>query len=202
MRLRTDEELIKLAHTKEAFLETLRHGAKAFKQAFLGGRVLKAGPGLLLGDRVAAVNAGQTLISQLGGSGIKVHRARVKSPRSMAAKNITSAPDDLLGMQVYGRNVGDVKKLTDTLHQRGVTITSQNALRRPGYHGVNIKGTYRGTPLEVQMVPSRRSNMGQLMEHALSYKQKTEAPLAIGFDKWVGKKIAPRMVSSKSWIPG
>ena len=37
--------------------------------------------------------------------------------------------------------------------------------------------------------------MGQIMEHSLGYKQKTEAPLANRFDKWVGREVAPRMVN-------
>ena len=46
------------------------------------------------------------------------------------------------------------------LEGQGVTGLSSSAKARPGYHGVNIKGLYQGTPVEMQVNPGRISNMG------------------------------------------
>jgi len=132
-------------------------------------------------------------------SGVNVHRARVKTPGSMQAKGLTTVPDDLLGMQIYGRNMGDVRNAMAALQRAGVTGLKPSVKVRPGYHGVNIKGTYGQTPIEMQVSPGRASNVGQMMEHALGYKQKTEAPGATWFDKWIGRKVAPWLVR-RSWL--
>jgi hypothetical protein len=98
-------------------------------------------------------------------------------------------------MQAYARGPKDVQRIMAALRAEGVTGLSASAKTRPGYHGVNIKGAYRGVPLEYQASPGRISNMGQVMEHSLGYKQVTEAPRAYVVDKWVGKHVAPRMVN-------
>ena len=180
---------------KIALRETLRHAWKAGKQALLGGTTLTASPGMFLPQRKRAVVAGNALMENLRRRGIATHRARVKSPASMGAKGLTQVPDDLLGMQTYARSPADVRRLMEALREEGVEGLTASAKTRPGYHGINIKGTYRGVPLEYQASPSRVSNMGQIMEHALGYKQKTEAPRANRFDRWVGRAVAPRMVN-------
>jgi hypothetical protein len=190
------EELAKLEGIeKVAIRETLRVGWKAGKEAFQGGTKLKAGPGSFLPQRQQAVQHGTGLMEALKKRGIQTHRARVKTPASIAAKGLTEVPDDLLGMQGYVKNPGDLKRLLNALRKEGVTIDRSSAKMRPGYHGINIKGTYKGVPIEYQASPGRVSNMGSIMEHSLGYKQSTEAPLANRFDKWVGKKVAPKMVN-------
>ena len=180
---------------KVAIRETGRIGLKALKQALLGGTELKAAPGVFQAQREKAVGAGTKLMDALKARGITTHRARVKTPESITAKGLTEVPDDLLGMQTYARSPEEVQSLMNALKAEGVTGLSASAKTRPGYHGVNIKGSYEGTPIEFQASPSRVSNMGQIMEHSLGYKQKTEAPLANRFDKWVGREVAPRMVN-------
>jgi hypothetical protein len=191
-------EMEKLAASdmeKVAIRETLRIGKKALKAAFLGGTDLSAPKGMLQPERTRAVSAGNTFMGDLKKRGIRVHRARVKSPSSLKAGGHTSAPDDLLGMQAYARSPEEVENLIKSLKASGATISGTSKKTRPGYHGVNIKGTYQGTPFEMQASPGRISNMGQVMEHSLGYKVGTEAPNANRFDKWVGKKVAPKMVN-------
>ena len=180
---------------KIAVRETVRVGWKAIKSAVRGGTKLDAPAGAFHSQRKQAVTSGNSLMAALQKRGIKTHRARVKSPQSMEAKGLTEVPNDLLGMQAYAKGPDDVKKLMNALRAEGVEGISASAKTRPGYHGVNIKGTYKGVPIEYQASPGRISNAGQVMEHSLGYKQKTEAPLANAFDKWVGKKVAPRMVN-------
>tara|TARA_Y100000310_G_scaffold244704_1_gene249578 strand:- start:2591 stop:3313 length:723 start_codon:yes stop_codon:yes gene_type:complete len=179
---------------KTAIRETLRIGRKALRAAIKGGTNLKAPPGVYLTERKGAVRYGQDLIGKLQVGGFKVHRARVKSPRAITAKGSSSVPDDLLGMQAYTKSPKDVQKLVNQLRSSGAIVLRPLPITRPGYHGVNIKGTYKGVPFEMQASPGRRSNVGQLMEHSLGYKVSTEAPKANRFDKWFGKKVAPRMV--------
>jgi hypothetical protein len=186
---------------KEAVFETLRVGAKALKHSLFGGTKLTAAPGSLHPQRLAAVSSGETLMKGLQGQGVNVHRARVKTPASLQSGGHVASPDDLLGMQMYGKGPKDVARIQDALKAQGVSISGSIPVVRPGYHGVNIKGNYQGTPMEMQVSPSRRSYMGSLMEHALAYKPKTEAPLSNAFDRWVGKRVAPKMVSAKSWVP-
>jgi hypothetical protein len=180
---------------KVAIRETLRLGSKAVREALMGNTKLSAPPGLMHAERQSAVAAGQDLMGRLQKRGIRTHRARVKSPSSMAAKGLTSVPDDLLGMQAYGSGPQDVDRLMKALRAEGVEGLRASAKTRPGYHGINIKGTYRGTPVEYQVSPGRISNVGQMLEHSLGYKQATEAPRANRIDKWVGKAIAPRLVN-------
>jgi hypothetical protein len=174
-------------------------GAKALWQALRGKRVLSAEPGMFYQQRQAAVDQGTRLMKMLGQSGINVHRARVKSPASMQAKGLTTVPDDLLGMQVYGKNQSDVSNVINALQSAGVSGLSSSMKIRPGYHGVNIKGTFGSVPMEMQVSPGIVSNVGQMMEHALGYKQLTEVPTATRFDKWVGKRVAPWLVR-QSWM--
>ncbi len=180
---------------KIAIRETLRIGRKAIKAAFFGGTNLKAPKGVFQAERQQAVKGGQGLMKSLRDQGQKVHRARVKSPGSIIAGGHKSLPDDLLGMQAYAKSPEDVQKLINRLRASGAIVASKSTKTRPGYHGVNIKGTYKGSPFEMQASPSRRSNMGQIMEHSLGYKVTTEAPKANRFDKWVGKKVAPKLVN-------
>lgn len=189
------------AKEKEAIFETLRHGAKALKGALLGGTKLRAAPGAFQAQRKAAVAAGDDLMAALNKRGIKTHRARVKSPSSIEAKGLTEVPDDLLGMQIYGKGPESVKQTMDALKAQGVTGLRADKVVRPGYHGVNIKGMSGKTPMEMQISPGRMSNIGQQMEHSLAYKAKTEAPFSNFIDRWFGKKVAPKMVSSGSWVP-
>jgi len=186
---------------KEAQWETIRHGFKALKGSLLGGTKLVANPGVMQAPRMQAAKSGKNLIHNLEGKGLKIHRARVKTPQSIQAKGLTDVPDDLLGMQMYGKGPEDVQRAMKALQDQGVTGLSSSAKARPGYHGVNIKGLYQGTPVEMQVNPGRISNMGQQMEHALGYKAKTEAPRSTFVDRWVGKHVAPRMVKSRSWVP-
>ncbi len=181
--------------------ETARLGWKAAKGALFGGTKLKAAPGVFHAERQAATRAGKSLMEGLGESGVKVHRARVKTPGSIAANRSTAVPDDLLGLQAYGKSPADVERVLGALRARGVEVAKVSPHARPGYHGVNIKGTYRGTPMEMQVSPGRLSNMGQMMEHSLGYKPATEAPLSTFIDRWVGKHVAPRMVRARSWVP-
>ena len=195
-------ELEKLAdHEKEAIFETLRVGWKAGKGALLGGKKLQAPPGVYQQERARAVQKGNALMKALKGRGVPTHRARVKSPGSIEAGGHTQVPDDLLGMQVYGDGPKDVEKIIKQLKEQGVEVAKVSPHARPGYHGINIKGTYQGTPVEMQVSPSRLSNMGQQMEHSLGYKPATEAPRSNAFDRWFGKKVAPRMVQRGSWVP-
>lgn len=190
------EELAKLEGIeKVAIRETLRVGKKAFKAAVTGGTELKAPPGMFLAERRSAVEHGNALMKALKKRGVTTHRARVKSPSSMAAKGLKEVPNDLLGMQAYASGPRGVRDLMEALKAEGVTGISASMKTRPGYHGVNIKGTYKGVPVEYQASPGRMSNFGQVMEHSLGFKQKTEAPAANVFDKWVGKQVAPRMVN-------
>jgi hypothetical protein len=186
---------------KEAQWETIRHGFKALKGSLLGGTKLLAKPGVMQAPRAQAAKAGKGLIHNLEQKGMKVHRARVKTPESIQAKGLTDVPDDLLGMQMYGKSHEDVVDAVRKLRAQGVEGIRYSAKARPGYHGVNIKGRYQGVPLELQVNPGRISNMGQQLEHALGYKAKTEAPRSTFIDRWVGKKIAPRMVKMRSWVP-
>jgi hypothetical protein len=189
------------AMDKEGLRELIPHGIKAIKGAILGGKKLVAGgDGLFTAQRKAAVSAGEELMSGLKGKGVKVHRARVKSHASMAAKGLKEVPDDLLGMQSYSSSPEHAADVIKKLKAHGVENISHSVKARPGYHGVNVKGTYKGTPVEMQMSPGRMSNAGQQLEHGLGYKQKTEAPKANFIDKFFGKKIAPRMVQSGSWM--
>jgi hypothetical protein len=187
---------------KEALSATLKSGWKALKTSLpgLGKKKLVATPGILQPQRQQAVQTGQELMGQLGSSGVNIQRARVKAPESIAAKGLTSAPDDLLGMQMYAKSPEEVAQTVGALRRSGVSGLDIQTKVRPGYHGINIKGTAGETPMELQMVPSVRSNIGQQMEHTLGYKVNTEAPGATAFDKWVGKKVAPKMVSSGSWL--
>ena len=188
---------------KSAIFETIRHGWKAGKSALLGGTKLRAAPGAFQPQRTQAVSVGTDLMGKLRRRGVRTHRARVKSPSSMQAQGLTEVPDDLLGMQAYAKGPDDVEAILKALREEGVTGIRSSAKTRPGYHGVNIKGlTAEGVPLEFQASPGRVSNMGQMMEHSLGYKQTTEAPRANWFDKWVGRKVAPRMVQDASWIGG
>lgn len=192
---------------KEAIFETLRVGVKALKASLLGGTKLKAGgTGMFAEARNQAASHGTDMIKNMRNSGIKIHRARIKSPESIAAnaaKNPKAAnvPDDLLGMQLYGKGPKDIQKVLGHLKEQGANIKSVSPHARPGYHGVNIKGVHNEVPFEVQISPSRRSNMGQIMEHSLGYKPATEAPLSNVFDRWFGRKVAPKMVQQGSWIP-
>jgi hypothetical protein len=195
-----EEYLIKEAMQKDAIWETLRALGKGLKQTFIGGRNLTAPPGMFLPERQQAVQSGNALMEALSKGGVKVHRARVKSPSSIAAKGLTAVPDDLLGMQVYGYGPQNVQDILKKLQEAGVSGVKASGKVRPGYHGINIKGTYGGTPMEMQVSPGRMSNLGQMMEHTLGYKAPTEAPRSNVIDKWVGKRVAPAMVS-KSWIP-
>ncbi len=197
----------KTAAEKQAIYETLRHGYKALKGALRGGTDLQAPPGVFHAARRQAATAGTDLMSKLQEGGIQMHRARVKSPASIAAKGLTEVPDDLLGMQMYGKGPGDVENALRKLRSVGVDVQKVSPKARPGYHGVNIKGRYQDVPIELQVSPSRTSNAGQILEHALGYKQLTEAPRANWFDKWVGREVAPRMVNwdrlgplDPSWI--
>jgi len=192
---------------KTAVRETLRIGRKALSAALRGGTKLHAPPGVFKAERDAAVTAGTGLMEALKRRGVTTHRARVKSPGSIMANGGSGLPDDLLGMQTYGKGPEDVKKLLSALRSEGVTGISASTKARKGYHGVNIKGSYKGTPIEYQVSPGRISNMGQIMEHSLGYKQVTEAPNANRIDKWVGRVIAPKMVNwdaagplDPSWI--
>lgn len=204
------DELEKIsALEKEAIFETLRVGAKALKQSLLGGKKLvHGGEGMFHAERQLAVSKGQELMSGMEEAGIKIHRARVKSPGSIAAnaaKNPNTAhvvPDDLLGMQTYGHGPEHVQKVLDHLTSKGAKIHKISPQSRPGYHGVNIKGHHDGVNFELQVSPGRTSNMGQIMEHSLGYKPATEAPHSNFIDRWVGKHVAPRMVSAGSWVPG
>jgi hypothetical protein len=180
---------------KIAVMETARIGWKALKGALRGGTKLDAPAGVFHAQRKQAVTHGDTLMEALRKRGITTHRARVKSPQSIAAKGLTEVPNDLLGMQAYAKSPQDVQNIMTALRAEGVEGLAASAKTRPGYHGVNIKGTYQGVPLEYQASPGRVSNMGQVMEHSLGYKQKTEAPMANAFDKWFGRRVAPRMVN-------
>jgi len=187
---------------KRALFETLRHGAKALWQLLpRTARFGKVAPGMLLAQRQRAATQGQRLVKQLGRSGINVVRGRVKSPASMLAKGLTAAPDDLLGMQAYVRNPAEVQAAMQALKRLGVKNVSAAGKLRPGYAGINIKGMYRNTPLELQLSPGRLSNAGQLLEHSLGYKATTEAPYSTFIDRFVGRSVAPRMVQ-QSWLTG
>jgi hypothetical protein len=186
---------------KDAIFETVRVGGKALKGALLGGTKLTAQPGVFQAEREAAVNAGNALMNSLKKRGINIHRARVKSPGSIQAKGLTSVPNDLLGMQLYGHGPEAVPQALEVLKAHGVADISHKPITRPGYHGVNVKGTYQGTPMELQISPSRMSNIGQQMEHSLMYKPQTEAPYSNFVDRWFGKNVAPKMVQSGSWVP-
>lgn len=196
---------------KTAIMATMRHGYKALKGA-LGSpiRSLRGkpqAPGMFRPQRIQAAQHGDELMKAMRGAGVRTQRARVKAPASMAAKGLTSIPDDLLGMQAYAKSPADVKKTMDALRDAGVEGIAASAKTRPGYHGINIKGMYQGTPLEMQLSPGAMSNVGQQLEHSLVYKQLTEAPDANWFDKWFGKNVAPKMVNwdalgmmDPSWI--
>jgi hypothetical protein len=191
-----------LGFEKEAIFETLRHGWKALRQATRGGtRLSTPTSGVLQAERDAAVAAGEGLMGQMKDQGINIHRARVKTPQSITAKGVEGVPDDLLGMQMYADNPQAVESTMEKLRQMGVTNIGPEAKVRPGYHGVNIKAQYQGTPLELQIHPNRTSTVGSLMEHALAYKPKTEAPYSTVVDRAVGKHVAPRLVQRGSWVP-
>ena len=188
---------------KDAVYETARVGGKAVWSALRGGTKLKAAPGAFLPERQQAVQHGERLMSSLREGGVKVHRARVKSPSSIQAGGHTTVPDDLLGMQFYAKDPAAVAAAVKKLEAAGVTGIQQSAKVRPGYRGVNIKGTYQGTPIELQASPGRMSNVGQMMEHSLGYKPALEAPRSNWFDRWFGQRVAPRMVSSQGgWLRG
>jgi hypothetical protein len=197
---------------KTAIMETLRHGYKAVKGA-LGSPIQKlrgkpAAPGMFRPQRVKATQHGDDLMKSLRDSGVTTQRARVKTPGSMAAKGIThTMPDDLLGMQTYAKGPEGVQKTMDALRGAGVENLNAEALTRKGYHGVNVKGQYQGTPMEMQIAPSPMSLIGNQLEHSLVYKQLTESPDANWFDKFIGTKVAPKMVNwdalgsmDPSWI--
>lgn len=202
------DELLKIALEKnsemgkEAISATLKSGWKALKSSVpgLGKKELVAAPGILQPQRQQAVQTGKKLMGQLEESGVNIQRARVKAPESIAAKGLTSAPDDLLGMQMYAKSPEEVAQAVGALRRSGVSGLDIRPKVRQGYHGINIKGVAGETPMELQLVPGVRSNIGQQMEHTLGYKVNTEAPGATAFDKWVGKEIAPKMVSSGSWL--
>ena len=198
-----EQEKIAAHMEKEAIFETVRHGYKATKAALLGGTKLRSGgTGLLEEERRQATSVGTDFIKNLRGGGVKIHRARVKTPASMKAKGITtSAPDDLLGLQTYAKSPDHAKQIIAQLKSRGVKVTEVGKKIRPGYHGINVKFTHKGVPGEMQIHPSRRSTVGTSMEHSLGYKVQTEAPKANRFDKWFGRKVAPRLVRSGSWVP-
>ena len=197
------DELSKIAALdKEALFESLRVGLKATKEALLGGTRLSAPPGVLHGERQTAAYRGDALIKLLKEQGLGVHRARVKSPGSITANNSVGVPNDLLGLQAYAKTPQEVEQALGHLRRAGVQVDKTVALTRRGYHGVNVKGSYSGVPLEFQLSPSRRSNIGQIMEHSLAYKPATEAPWSNFIDRWVGSKVAPKLVASGSWLPG
>ena len=186
---------------KEAIYETVRAGLKAGRQALFGGTHLTAPTGVFQAERQVAVGAGNSLMQHLQGSGLNVHRARVKSPGSLTAGGHTTVPNDLLGMQAYGRGPEDIARIQQQLTAAGATIHGSKPVVRSGYHGVNIKGTHQNVPFEFQVSPGRMSNMGNIMEHTLAYKPLTEAPRSNFIDRWFGKQVAPKMVSSSSWVP-
>lgn len=186
---------------KQALFETLRVGAKALKQAFFGGRALSAASGVLQAEREAAVRTGGELISKLEAGGLHIHRARVKSPGSIMGNGGVGVPNDLLGMQAYARSPEEAASFLRRLKEHGVEVQKSQVLTRPGYHGINAKGVYQNTPFELQLSPSRMSNVGQMMEHSLGYKSATEAPRSNFIDRWFGRKVAPKMVEKGSWLP-
>ena len=185
---------------KQAIFETMRVGLKAAKQALFGGKKLSAAPGVFHAERNAAVASGDELMGALKQRGLNIHRARVKSPESIQAGGHTKVPDDLLGMQAYAKSPADVGRHLEALRGSGFNVQRSSAITRPGYHGVNVKGDYKGVPAEIQFSPGRMSNAGQIMEHSLAYKPKTEAPYSNFIDRWFGKKVAPKMVNS-NWMP-
>ena len=196
---------------KTAIMASLRHGYKALKGA-LGApiRSLRGNPqvaGLFRPQRMKAVQHGDDLLDSLRRTGVRTQRARVKSPASMAAKGLTEVPDDLLGMQTYGKSPQDVQKTMDALREVGVEDIAASAKTKPGYHGINIKGQYQGTPVEMQVAPSPMSLIGNQLEHSLVYKQLTESPDANWLDNLIGTKVAPKLVNwdalgpvDPSWI--
>lgn len=195
------QEMTKEALDKEALFETLRVGLKAAKQVLLGGKKLLAPAGVLHAERQEAVVAGEALMKKLHGAGSPVHRARVKSPGSITANNAPGIPNDLLGLQMYANSPAEMHGHLENLRTAGMDVHKTSILMRPGYHGVNAKGMFGKTPVEVQISPGRLANMGQIMEHSLVYKPQTEAPLSNAVDRWVGKNVAPRMVQRGSWLP-
>lgn len=196
-----------MSREKIAIIETIRHGAKALKQSLLGGHKLEVTPGIMMGAREQAGSHGKELISILRRAGHNIHRSRVKTPESIAGaqKNFAPGqelPNDLLGMQMYARTPTEAAGALKALEAAGVTIDSKKLMSKPSYYGVNVKGRYKGTPLELQFSPGRLSNAGQIMNHALTYKPKTEAPMSTFFDRWFGAKVTPKLVQDPRWAEG
>ena len=142
-----EDELRKIAADqemkKEAFRELIPKGLKAAKQAFFGGKKLvSGGAGLFQAEREAAVRTGTGLMDALGTRGVKIHRARIKSPGSLAAGGHTKVPDDLLGMQFYAKTPEEARAAVEHLKSVGAQNVTNKVVARPGYHGVNKKGTH------------------------------------------------------------
>jgi len=182
---------------------TVAKGSKAVLQTLAPGRSLASpvAPGMFQAARETALTGGRSLAKQLGRFGTQIVGARIKTPGSMAAKSLTSVPNDLLGMRTYVRSAADVEKLLGNLRRAGVNVGNVAGKLRPGYHGLNIKGTYQGTPMEMQALPGKVSDIAQRMQHSLGYKVQTEAPYATRLDKLIGNRVVPRVLQRSSWSP-
>jgi 8-oxo-dGTP pyrophosphatase MutT (NUDIX family) len=195
--------------TKVAQLDQVKEAGQALRAIWKGlSSVVRPSPGIpklnvapgpFYSQRLHAAVRMPELYHGLSQKGFKVVRQRIKEPTSIAGHiqaGRTGLPDDVLGMQVYARGLGDVEQALQTLRQLGVRRISSKAFVKPTYHGINVKGMYRGIPMELQLSPGRLANFGQIALHSLSYK-----PRAVlgGLDKLIAGKILP-WFSGSSWM--
>lgn len=152
------------------------------------------GPGPFQAERVMAAETAKDFQKAFNPKEFSIYAGRVKSPASIQHREFTESPPDLLGYKVTSRSgkydESEVANLMDLLRQKGMQIDTKLKIMAPGYHGYNILGKYKNTPIEVQLTPRRLQGLGQ-MDHSLVYK-----PHESGVAPWVGKHLYSPVISN------
>ena len=144
--------------------------------------------GILQRERNQALQAGNEFLASFKPQGFQLYAGRVKTPQSIAGHGTDQVTNDLLGFRLSSRKGYDqaaVDALTKQLTDAGVEISGSKMLMRPGYHGHNIKGTLKGTPVEFQLSPRRLQGINAA-DHSMVYK-----PHESGVLPAVGKMYSP-----------
>lgn len=167
----------------------LSKGVTAARQSFRGPMTTlgdSVPEGILHAERNQALQAGNEFLSSFKPQGFQTYAGRVKTPGSIAGHGTDQVTNDLLGFRLsssqgYGQSAVD--SLTKQLTDAGVQITGSKMLMRPGYHGHNIKGTLKGSPVEFQLSPRRLQGMNAA-DHSMVYK-----PQESGVNPTLGKMV-------------
>lgn len=171
----TETGLPKAASLGDEFRRVLDHG-KQF--AALAKNYSASGPPKDLGgrpeyqgERRTAREQGMTLLQSLAKSeGFRPFASRIKSLKDP----VKPLPNDFLGLKVesksndYGPKA--VEALRPELSRLGIDVESIKRIVTNGYHGTNIKGRLKHTPVEVQLTPSSLHGLNA-MHHDAVYKE-------------------------------